>query len=342
MNLLILTQKVDKNDDLLGFFHGWLLKFARQYGHVIVICLQKGEYNLPHNVEVLSLGKEEGLSQVRYILNFFKYIIQKHSQYDSVFVHMNEEYILLGGIFWRIMKKRILFWRNHPKGTIFTNIAVFLSHRVFFTSPYSYTAQWKKKGIRMPAGIDTEKFKRIKNIERNRSSVLSLGRISPVKNTEIIINAFSFLQQRKVFFKGLVYGEATTRDENYYKKVMDQGALLKEEVTFFPSVRNSETPQIYNQNEIFINATTTGSFDKTILEAMACETLVLVSNKSFVDVLPPFFLFEEGSARDLADKIQTAFSLSDAEKKHLGKEFRSYVVSNHSIDMVIKEIVKMS
>jgi len=146
MNLLILTQKVDKNDDLLGFFHGWILEFAKQYEHVIVVCLQKGEYELPENVDVLSLGKERGTSRVRYILNFFKYIIQTYKRYDSVFVHMNQEYILLGGLLWKVMKKKVFFWRNHPKGTFLTNIAVFFSNKVFYTSPFSYTARFKKKG----------------------------------------------------------------------------------------------------------------------------------------------------------------------------------------------------
>jgi len=29
MKLLILTQKVDIDDDVLGFFHGWLEEFAK-------------------------------------------------------------------------------------------------------------------------------------------------------------------------------------------------------------------------------------------------------------------------------------------------------------------------
>src|SRR3989344_6741688 len=57
MRLLIVTQKVDKNDPVLGFFHRWIEKFAKNFERVTVICLGKGEYNLPANVKVLSLGK---------------------------------------------------------------------------------------------------------------------------------------------------------------------------------------------------------------------------------------------------------------------------------------------
>ena len=58
MKLLILTQKMDKNDDLLGFFHNWVSEFAKKCEKVTVISLGIGEYSLSDNVKVLSLGKE--------------------------------------------------------------------------------------------------------------------------------------------------------------------------------------------------------------------------------------------------------------------------------------------
>ena len=61
MKLLILTQKVDKNDPILGFFHRWVEEFARHCEQVTVIALGVGEYDLPQNVRVFSLGKEQHL-----------------------------------------------------------------------------------------------------------------------------------------------------------------------------------------------------------------------------------------------------------------------------------------
>jgi len=98
MKLLILTQKVDKNDDILGFFHRWLKEFAGRVEKLTVICLQKGEYDLPENVKVLSLGKERGVSKLGYVLNLYKYIWVLRAQYGHVFVHMNQEYVLLAGL----------------------------------------------------------------------------------------------------------------------------------------------------------------------------------------------------------------------------------------------------
>src|SRR3989338_3997811 len=96
MKLLIITQKVDKNDPILGFFHRWLEEFAKNVEKLTVICLGKGEYDLPENVRVLSLGKESGHSKIKYLRRFYKYIWMERKNYDAVFVHMNPEYVILG------------------------------------------------------------------------------------------------------------------------------------------------------------------------------------------------------------------------------------------------------
>jgi len=61
MKLLITTQTIDKNDPILGFFHGWVKEFSKHFEEINVICLKEGEHNLPENVHVYSLGKEDYL-----------------------------------------------------------------------------------------------------------------------------------------------------------------------------------------------------------------------------------------------------------------------------------------
>ncbi|MDZ4205811.1 MAG: glycosyltransferase, partial [Patescibacteria group bacterium] len=144
MKLLIITQKVDRNDPILGFFHRWIEEFAKQCEFVTVICLEVGEFNFALNVKILSLEKERKRSRIRYITHFYKYIWQERKNYDVVLVHMNQEYVLLAGLFWRLFSKKIFMWRNHAKGNLSTRIAVLLSNKMFCTSPHSFTARFKK------------------------------------------------------------------------------------------------------------------------------------------------------------------------------------------------------
>ena len=107
MKLLIITQTVDRRDTMLGFFHNWLEEIAKGYESILVICLKEGEHDLPPNVRVLSLGKERGNSKIGYLWNFYKYIWSERQSYDSVFVHMNQEYVLLGWKSWLLLRKPI-------------------------------------------------------------------------------------------------------------------------------------------------------------------------------------------------------------------------------------------
>src|ERR1700727_851881 len=122
MNLLIVTQAVDLDDPILGFFHRWIADIARGCDRVHVICLKEGRHDLPENVFVHSLGKENGRSRSKYARRFYRYIRMYRDEYDAVFVHMNEEYVLLGAPLWRLWGKRIVLWRNHKMGSWRTNI----------------------------------------------------------------------------------------------------------------------------------------------------------------------------------------------------------------------------
>src|ERR1700722_5572507 len=108
MKLLILTQKVDINDPILGFFHSWINTLSLRFEKVTVICLEKGQYNLPPNVKVLSLGKEYRRSRFNYVKKFYSYIWSERDEYDAVFVHMNQEYVLLGSLFWKLWNKEVM------------------------------------------------------------------------------------------------------------------------------------------------------------------------------------------------------------------------------------------
>src|SRR3989338_6152195 len=115
-SVLVLTQKMNREDPILGFFHGWMIELAKHADEVTIICLEKGFCRLPGNVRVLSLGKERGVRRAGFIKNFIKAIWQDRKNYQSVFVHMNPEYVLLGGLLWRLSGKRVLLLYNHAAG----------------------------------------------------------------------------------------------------------------------------------------------------------------------------------------------------------------------------------
>ncbi len=269
--LLILTQAVDREDPVLGFFHRWIEEFARHYEQVTIICLRKGDYELPSHVKVLSLGKEEGKGRLTYLLRFYRFIWQERKNYDAVFVHMNQEYVLLGGLPWRFLGKRVYLWRNHAKGNILTRLAIILSRKVFCTSPQSFTARFLKTHI-MPAGVDTDFFKPSESVIRKPNSILFLGRIAPVKRVLEFVEWFNGLGEE---FTATIAGAALPADEVYEAEVR---RIASPRIRFVGAVGAEQARDLYRTHEVYVNKTPAGSFDKTIVEAAACGARVVTDN----------------------------------------------------------------
>lgn len=336
--LLIITQKVDKNDPILGFFHRWILEFSKNLAKVTVICLEKGEYDLPENVEVLSLGKEEGKSKLKYIFRFFKYVF--NDDYDAVFVHMNQEYVLLGSWFWKLKSKRVALWYNHTFGNLFTKIAMNFSDIVFHTSPYAFTAN-SKKSKRMPAGIDTDIFKQIDKVDKIKNSILYIGRIDEVKNVKLLIDAIEILKHKYPSIVVNIYGKASAGSEWYEDslKLKVKNLKLENNVTFHKPVPNTNTPEIYSMHEITVNMTPKGNYDKTVLEAMACGSLPVVSSVAFKDFLPKEFIFRENNVKDFAEKLECVLDLKEGDTSVVSDNLRKYVKGNEGLDILLDRLI---
>lgn len=340
MKLLIITQKVDKEDSILGFFHRWIIEFAKNFESLVVICLQKGKYDLPANVKVLSLGKEEGKSQLKYLIRFYRYIWQERKKYDAVFVHMNQEYVLLGWKFWKLLGKKIYMWRNHYAGNIFTDIASMFCVKVFCTSKDSYTAKYKKIVI-MPVGIDTSIFKANENIKRVSKSILSLGRISPSKNIHKLLESIKILKDKGIDFTVSIYGDALPKDMSYYQSLIDyvQNNSLDDRVIFHKGIPNTRTPEVYSAHEIFVNLSKSGMYDKTIFEAIACGCLIIASNRDIKAHIDPKLIVDDMDTKVIAGKIQSVLPLQKDEKEGITNECLKFTIE-HSLSTLAEKVTK--
>lgn len=337
MKILVITQAVDTHNTTLGFFTRWLEEFSERFQSVTVICLYEGEHNLPNNICVHSLGKEKGNSRLTYITTFFEYIWKYRNEYDAVFVHMNQEYVVLGGLLWKLFGKKIFFWRNHPYGNIWTRIAVFFSDQVFCTARESFTAQYKKT-ILMPAGVDTKVFKKDPTVEKEKGSLLVFGRIAPVKRVEKAIDMTASLLAEGIFVELSIVGDALARDSIYMGELKKRAshANLGAHVAFVKGVDFLDASKTYQSHEVYLNFTESGSFDKTVIEALACGTKVLVSNTSMKDLLPQSS-YTSGEPDDILKKLKALLLLDSATEEAYHSEAQKFV-ENQSLSKLMDQL----
>lgn len=338
MKLLIITQALDLDDPTLSVYHSWVEAIASRAEKATVLCLKKGRNTFPQHIEVLSLGKESHPSRVSYIAKFFSYIWTRRREYDAVFVHMNQEYVLMGGWLWKLLGKRVYLWRNHYAGSFLTGIAASMCTKVFYTSTNSYTAKFKN-AVRMPVGVPLEKFLRMPDVQQKPHSIMSLGRISPSKNIHVLVEALGMLKHAGREFITSIYGSALPHDAGYeaklHARVQELG--LGEIVLFHGGVPNDKTPEIYNAHEIFVNVSPQGMFDKTILEAAACECIVVTANRDAAEYLDPSCTIQSLTPTEISRALACALDMgSESKEKTVDREHA--FASHHSLSNLAEQL----
>lgn len=334
MRLLIITQKVDKNDAILGFFHRWIIEFAKQphVETVKVICLQEGESDLPQNVKVLSLGKERGAGRLARVARFYSYIVRERNNYDAVFVHMNPIYVVLGGFVWNMLDKKITLWYTHKHVDVKLKIATAFAAQIFTASPESFRLKTKKLVV-VGHGIDVEEFAPVARNSHERISLISVGRISPTKNQLILAQAIKKVGDVASVALSLVGGSLTSGDRAYEHKLTTyiQEEKLEDSVTLVGPVAPDTIIDWYHRADMFLNLSSTGSLDKAVLEAMACGLQILTSNEAFKNILPP----ENFTTNDPATIAEKIIALST---RPAPPQLREYVVQHHNLALLIPRL----
>jgi len=338
MKLLVVTQVVDREDPVLGFFHAWIEALAARIESVHVICLKEGVHSLPANVQVYSLGKEKGSKPgIVYAGRFLSLVWKLRHEYDRVFVHMNQEYILIAGWLWELLNKPVYMWRNHYAGSWRTDLAASTCTKVFCTSKYSYTAKYKKTVI-MPVGVDTERFSGQAISARIPHSILFLARMSPSKNVGILLDALEILKKNGTPFTASLYGDPLPGDALYYASLIERvhTSALSGSVTFHAGIPNADTPPIYAAHKIFVNCSPSGMFDKTLFEAAASGCLVLASSLDFRSLAGIDYYFE--GETQLADRLEALLSYTGGKLLNATKELQG-ITSEESLTALGNRLV---
>lgn len=331
--LLVVTQVVDRDDPFLGFFHAWLTELAAHYEHIHVICLREGAHMLPSNVSVHSLGKEAGESRRKYVTRFLGYVWSLRREYDTVFVHMNQEYVLLAGWLWKLLGKPIYMWRNHYAGGFLTDVAAMFAAKVFCTSRYSYTAKYKKTVI-MPIGVDTNLFQSQLGVARVLRSILFFGRFTPAKRPHVLLEALGILAKEGTEFQASFYGTALPKDAVYREEAVRRSGELALEgsVKFLDGVPHSQASGIFSQFEIFVNLSSSGTYDKTLFEAAANGCFVLASSEDFEALVGKrFHLTDAEDAPSVAEKLREILALPESERAALAAHVREKILAGQSL-----------
>lgn len=324
MKLLIITQKVDKSDPILGFFHRWIEEFAKTFEKVTVICLERGHNSLIPGVKILSLGKEDGRSKAEYIRRFYQYIWDERHEYDTVFVHMNPEYMVLGGALWRLLGKRLILWYVHKQKGLKLFFATMFSHRVFTSSKESFRLKSSKvryvgHGIIMQPVCGGRE-------SSEQPVILHVGRITPIKRCEVLIEAISHLRKEFPKIKSVFVGAPITTEDRRYMERLE--ALIREKglvehVEFAGSVPPNMVRDRLCSAHATVNLAPSGGMDKAVLESLSVGVPAFFVNKAFLGVV--------------GDRAKE-FHIDSADPALLSRKIREYLSGGENISEITQHV----
>jgi len=258
---------------------------------------------------------------------------------------MNPEYMVLGGLLWKLMKKKRGLWYMHKSVTLKLRVAQILTQAIFSATGESFRARTNKLYI-TGHGIDIKRFYKKEYVSSGSFfKIITIGRISPIKDYRTLIDAMGLLQKKGLNVQlDIVGGVDGSRYKGYLtnlkQKIKEDG--LTDQINFIGPVPNKNIVSYLHQADFFVNTSQTGSLDKAILEAMACGLVVFSSNDSAMNVLGPHrdkLFFKTKDKSDLAQKISDMITASDSERAQIGLDLSKIVSCDHNLKKLIEKIV---
>lgn len=352
-NLLIITQKVDEKDDLLGFFVDWIREFSKKFDEIFVITLAKGSYDLPSNVEVFSLGKEDFIRNSHHshvirrlvlLYRFYRYLFKLVPKSSGIFAHMSPIFVIASWPVTSLFGKKIILWYLHRSVTFRLKLAEKLNYKIVTASRESLNIK-SKKIVETGHGINIEKFKTNRSWSDDELKILSVGRISPIKNYEMLIKAMAILKNEGYPKIDIIGKPVMPPDFKYFDKLKKMiGSDENSVINFVGYMPHTEMPGYYKKANLVINLAPTGGLDKVVLEAMASGCIVLTSNINFGKYFGPYkdkLLFDFNNSESLALKIKQIRVMNPNEKTEISGFLVRSVEENHNLINLINKISQL-
>lgn len=344
--LLLFNLATDADDPILGFASAWINALASRVDAIDVVTMRVGRLAVAANVRVYSVGKEQGYSEARRFIVFYRILfgLLRANRYDACFAHMQPLFAILGAPLLKLYRVPITLWFAHGAVTRRLRLAERLVDHVVTASAESFRIPSPKTHI-IGHGIDTDQFAMPftrENQERTRFTLVSVGRLNPVKRPDILIDAVGLLRQRGIAVYLRFIGDVTN---GAYLEVLRERvtqAGLDDAIEFAGPLAFDQIAGAYHQADVMVSASQTGSIDKVILEAMACGLPVITSNEAFVPVLKPWeplLLMPPDDPAALADRVASLMALSFAERDALGRELRALVVRDYGIHQMMDRLM---
>jgi glycosyltransferase involved in cell wall biosynthesis len=194
----------------------------------------------------------------------------------------------------------------------------------------------------IPFGIDLNKFQKKQVHSLFNDGEFVIGSIKPLEtiyNINVLIRAFSLLHEKHRHLRLLIIGEGSIEQD---LKGLCNTLGISEKVKFTGRVPFNEINKYYNMLDVLVNISEYESFGVSVIEAMACEKPVIVSNvgglKEIVINDQVGLKVEIGSIDQTAKAIEE-LACNQTTCEQIGKNGRAHVTENYNWQANLKKMI---
>ena len=310
---------------------------ARRVDHLVIIASRVGVHDLPSNVSVFSLGKEQGRGRIGRIWKFWELFSRHYAACDAVLFHQIPEFVIAASPFLFSLKRKTGLWYAHGSMPRILRFAERMIDFVFTSSLDGFRLP-SKKVIVTGQAINTELFVPVAAPRSDGTiRLITVGRISPVKNYDTILRGCAIGSRTWKFpwRLAIVGGPLTDEDLSYEIRinrfVAERG--LVPYVEFLGPKPYEEIPALLQSHDLFVNLSGTGSLDKAVFEAMCSGLSVLTSNEAYRNILPRRYFLSDATPEAFARRVAML-----ADEKRPNERLRGIVVKHHSLRETVGRI----
>jgi glycosyltransferase involved in cell wall biosynthesis len=300
--LIFATQKLDSRDPILAATVPKVRALASRVDQLVVLCDSAERGVAPDNVRVHEF---HAATQFQRGARFVRALAAELRPRPIGFVaHMIPLYVAIAAPVVKPLRIPIVLWYSHPDGHRLVRLADAAASSILSVDRTTFPLE-SRKLVAIGHGIDVDEFSCAdQREEMGRLHILVLGRYSPIKGIDRIIQGAALGQERGLQVAVEAYGAAGSGVHETHKRELERLAReLGVDARLHDAVPRVAVPSLLARSDVLVNATAGPSADKVVYEAAASCVPPLASSPAFADLLPEELRFDRDRPQTLADRL---------------------------------------
>lgn len=329
--LVFVTQQVDPAHPALAATLPQLEALAARIDEVVVLADGAAPGVLPPNARLKRFrAPAKALRGARFAAALSPELRVARGGRVAVLAHMCPIYAVLSAPLARPLRVPVLLWYAHWHTTPTLRVAERLATAVVTTDRRSFPLR-SEKVVPVGQAIDVDRFACRERQSGSLTEAIALGRYSPAKGYEQMIQAVVQVENTRL----RVYGPTLTAEEVEHKRKLREIVStleLQERVHLNDAVERANVPRLMAESDVLLNNMRGGTSDKVVYEAGASCVPAIASNPVFDNVLPAEWMFPREDTAALAARLRAFAELDDGARAALGRALRERVLAGHTVE----------